>query len=116
VIEKLLEEDQVSSIGIGCAGPDDFQNQIIISSPNLPFIKNYPLRQVVEGHFGIPTLVDNDVKTAALGELLYSKGKDRQPFFLITLGTGIGGALVSEGKIYRGISNTAGELAIWFLI
>jgi glucokinase len=110
VIESLLEEGPVSSIGIGCAGPDDFENQVVVTSPNLPFIKNYPLKGVVEERFAIPTLVDNDVKTAALGELIFGEGKDLQPFFLITLGTGIGGALVSEGKVFRGVCNTAGEI------
>jgi len=110
VIEGLLEKSPASSIGIGCAGPNDFQNQIVVTSPNLPFIRNYPLKRVVEERFAIPTLVDNDVKTAALGELIFGDGKNLQPFFLITLGTGIGGALVSEGKVFRGVCNTAGEI------
>lgn len=110
VIESLLKKGPVSSIGIGCAGPDDFENQIVVTSPNLPFIKDFPLRKAVESHFGIPTLVDNDVKVAALAELIFGQGKESQPFFFITLGTGIGGALVTDGKVYRGISNTAGEI------
>jgi glucokinase len=110
VIESLLRQGSASSIGIGCAGPDDFEKQIVVTSPNLPFIKNYPLKKLVEERFGIPTLVDNDVKTAALGELIFGEGKSLQPFFFITLGTGIGGALVSEDRIFRGISNMAGEI------
>ncbi|MCR4428369.1 MAG: ROK family protein [Caldiserica bacterium] len=110
VIDDLKENFPVASIGIGCAGPDDFFNQLVVTSPNLPFIKNYPLQRIVQDRFGILTVVDNDVKTAALAELVLGKGKDFQPFFFITLGTGIGGALVYDGKIYRGASNTAGEI------
>lgn len=110
VIKNLKKGFNISSIGIGCAGPDDFFNQVIVTSPNLPFIKNYPLQKIVQDRFQIPTIVDNDVKTAALAELVLGKGRDFQPFFFITLGTGIGGALVSDGKIYRGASNTSGEI------
>ncbi|MCX5976498.1 MAG: ROK family protein [Coprothermobacterota bacterium] len=110
VIDSLLAAGEVASIGIGCAGPVDPILQIAAVSPNIAFPRDYPLGRVVERRYGIPTLIENDVKAAALGELYFGQGLRVRDFVLVTLGTGIGGAIVHEGKLLRGAGNAAGEI------
>ncbi|MCX5971509.1 MAG: ROK family protein [Coprothermobacterota bacterium] len=110
VIDTLLNAGGATSIGIGCAGPVDPILQIAAVAPNIAFLRNYPLGRVVEGRYGIPTRIENDVKVAALGELYFGQGMRVQDFVLVTLGTGIGGTIVHEGKLLRGVGNAAGEI------
>ncbi|MBT9151105.1 MAG: Glucokinase [candidate division WS2 bacterium] len=115
VIEKLIQESKnlslnICSIGVGCAGLIDHKNGITIESANLPFLKRFPLRDTVYKFAGIPTTIDNDVKMGAIGEMFYGEGKGIKDFVFLTLGTGIGGAIIINGKVYRGISNHSGEI------
>jgi len=110
VIDSLLCAGEIASIGIGCAGPVDPVLQIAAIAPNIAFMRNYPLGRVVEARYGLPTRIENDVKVAALGELYFGQGMNVQDFALVTLGTGIGGTIVHEGKLLRGVGNAAGEI------
>ncbi|MBT9175256.1 MAG: Glucokinase [candidate division WS2 bacterium] len=115
VIEKLIQENKAMSsricgIGVGCAGLIDHKNGITIESANLPFLKRFPLRYTLYKFTGIETTIDNDVKMGAIGEMFYGEGKGVKDFVFLTLGTGIGGAIIINGKVYRGITNHSGEI------
>lgn len=108
--ETKLEATDVEGIGFGFPGQIDCQKGIVRLAPNIPGWINIPIAEIIEKEFGIPTRVDNDVRTAALGELNYGAGIGCQNMVCITVGTGIGSGLVINGKLVRGASNAAGEL------
>ena len=108
--ETKLEAKDIEGMGFGFPGQIDCQNGIVRLAPNIPGWVNVPIAEIMEKEFSIPTRVDNDVRTAALGELNYGAGVGCQNMVCITVGTGIGSGLVINGKLVRGASNAAGEL------
>jgi len=110
IIEKLKESFEVKSVGIGCAGFIDYINGVVHESPNINFLKNFPLGKTIYEKIKIPVFVDNDVKAGGVAEMYLGSGKNHKNFVYITLGTGIGGCIVYNGKILRGANNMAGEI------
>ncbi|MCQ2738729.1 MAG: ROK family protein [bacterium] len=108
--ETKLQAANIEGMGFGFPGQIDCQKGIVRLAPNIPGWVNVPIAEIMEKEFCIPTRVDNDVRTAALGELNYGAGIGCQNLICITVGTGIGSGLVINGKLVRGASNAAGEL------
>lgn len=113
-IDRLLEQTQVDlseiqSIGVGSAGQIDRKNGVIIGALNLDCY-NLDLKRILEEKFKIPTFVGNDVEVAALGEQKFGAGRNCDDFVCVFVGTGIGSAIVKDGKLMRGATGTAGEL------
>lgn len=112
--EKLLKRNRyqlsdLKAAGIGCPGTIDMKDGIVIAAPNLPF-RQTPLRRMVSDSIGCPCIVENDANAAAWGEYAAGAGKDVSDFVFFTLGTGIGGGIISDGTMIRGYSGQAGEL------
>ncbi|MDR2817886.1 MAG: ROK family protein [Endomicrobium sp.] len=107
---KLKNYPKIKSIGVGIAGDIDSKRGIVRFSPNLPKWKNVQLKKMLEKLTNKKTFVDNDANTAAVGAFwLDVKGKS-QNLICITLGTGVGGGLIFNKKLYVGASGTAGEV------
>ena len=106
-IDTFYSRD-VSGIGIGCPGPLDIKRGRILDPRNLP-LHNFNLRQAAAKKYRVPVFLDNDANCFALGEAIYGAGKGRKIVVAFTMGTGIGGGIVIEGKILHG-RNNAGEL------
>ncbi|MHB9156385.1 MAG: ROK family protein [Endomicrobiales bacterium] len=101
---------KLSGTGIGVAGDIDQERGVVRFSPNLPGWKNADLRKILGNALPKPIVVDNDANAAALGAYwLDAKGKI-QNLICITLGTGVGGGLICEGKLFRGATGSAGEI------
>ncbi len=101
---------RISGTGIGVAGDIDQKRGVVRFSPNLPRWKNANLRILLGRDLPKPIVVDNDANAAALGAFwLETKGKAHN-LLCVTLGTGVGGGIICEGKLYRGASGTAGEI------
>jgi glucokinase len=115
-IEKCIAElipgrkQKISGIGIGAPGV--VTKGIVKYPPNFRAWKEVNLKKTFEKKFKIETEVDNDANCAGLAELMFGQGKKYRNFLFLTLGTGIGGALVMDGKIYRGEQNGAGEFGM----
>jgi glucokinase len=101
------------AIGVGFGGPVDFRNGTICCSHQIEGWKDFPLRNWLASRSGLPVAVDNDANTATLGEALHGSGIGFNPVFYVTLGSGVGGGLVVDGKIYHGA--TPGEAEIGHL-
>ncbi|HBZ36559.1 MAG TPA: hypothetical protein DHS36_00295 [Candidatus Veblenbacteria bacterium] len=99
---------RVQTIGVGCPGPLDIKRGLIINPPNLPF-KNFPFKQFLEQETLLPITIDNDANVFTLAEAILGAGKKYQNVIGLTLGTGVGGGIVINKKIYHGRGN-AGEL------
>ena len=104
-----LETSQIRAIGIGSPGPLDPETGVIIFAPNLGW-SNVPLKAKLETIFGIPTCVDNDVNVGTLGEYAFGAGQGVKNLVGIFVGTGIGGGIILDGKLFHGINKTAGEI------
>ncbi len=108
--ESGVDKSAVEGIGFGFPGQIDYKNGIVRELPNIPGWTNVPIAKIMEDEFGIKTRVDNDVRCAALGELKYGAGQGCQNLLCLTVGTGIGSAIITNGKLVRGASNVAGEI------
>lgn len=107
----LRESGKIASaVGIGVAGQIDKTNGIVRSSPNLPDWQNVPLRGKLEEALGIPVIVNNDVRVITWGEWQHGAGQGVNDLVCLFVGTGIGGGIVSDGRLLEGCQNTAGEL------
>jgi len=114
-VKELLQRNQVDesdlpAIGVGCAGHIRFKDGVIITTSNLEGFNNYPLREKLQSHFGIPVILDNDANAQAVGEHKFGAGKGYEDMIFVTISTGIGAGLIINGKPYRGMTGTAGEI------
>lgn len=105
-LEKAKQEAQ--SLGIGVAGQVDSEG-VVQFAPNLNW-RNVPLREKLENQMGMPVVVINDVRAATLGEWYFGAGKGVEDLVVLFIGTGIGGGVISGGKMLIGCSKAAGEL------
>jgi glucokinase len=101
---------QICAIGIGAAGISNPEAGILFTSPNLPALRDVPLRDIMQERLGRKTFVINDANAAALGEFYFGAARGVRNFIYITLSTGIGGGIVIDGKIYTGAIGAAGEV------
>lgn len=113
-IAKLLEEAQLTreslgGIGIGCPGPLDLQEGIILEAPNLGW-KNVPLKKSLEREFGCPVFVSNDVDAGVYGEYRFGAAEGARTALGVFPGTGIGGAMIYDGQIFRGKTSSCLEI------
>jgi glucokinase len=108
---RMKNFKKLSGTGVGVAGDIDQKKGAVRFSPNLIAWKNIPLRRMLERRqLPKPVVIDNDANVAALGAFwLEAKGKVRN-LVCVTLGTGVGGGVVCEGKLYRGATGSAGEI------
>ena len=107
---QLLEGRQLRGVGIGVAGVLDPVAGRIVQSPNLPYMDGFPLREKLESELGAPVTMMNDANAAALGEYFAGAPGASGSMFLLTLGTGVGGAFVQDGRIWEGAAGMAGEV------
>ena len=113
LVEQLLQAAQVSvqAVGIGCPGLVDVKNGITRFFPNLPTQwRNVPAAEWLSTRLHCPVFLLNDVRTATLGELVFGHGRHVQTMAFFSLGTGVGGGLVIDGKLRLGSLGAAGEL------
>lgn len=101
---------EISMVGAGMAGFCDGSRGIVHESPNLPGVKDLHLAEELSNGFGLPAFVENDATAAAWGEFLFGDNKGIRHMLAVTLGTGIGGGLVLDGRLYRGARGFAGEI------
>jgi glucokinase len=104
-----VERDAIIGVGIGSPGPLDRQRGLVIVTPNLGW-RNFPLRDQVSAAVGLPATLDNDANCATLGEWWIGAARGGRHVVGITIGTGIGGGLVLDGKLFHGASDVAGEI------
>jgi len=99
----------LKSIGISCGGPLDSKKGIIYSPPNLPGWDNVPVKDIFTKKYGVPVGIQNDANACALAEWLMGAGKGTQNMIFLTFGTGMGGGLILNGKLYTGTNDLGGE-------
>lgn len=104
-----IVSDQVVGVGAGIPGAVDAVRGIVFLAPNLGW-HDVPIRDLLEARLELPVVVDNDANCAALGEWWTGAGRGSRLLVTATLGTGIGGGIVRDGRVLRGVSGAAGEI------
>jgi glucokinase len=106
---KLPDNEKLVAIGVGAAGQIDRQAGVILDAPNLG-VHDMPLGDILSKQFNVPVTIGNDVEVAAQGEYLYGSGRGYNNFVCLFVGTGIGSGIVQNGRLYTGLTGTAGEI------
>jgi glucokinase len=107
-IAELLAED-IRAVGVGVPSTIDQTAGRAVSSVNVP-LAGVDLRESLSARFGIPVAIENDANAAALAEHRFGAGRETRHMVMLTLGTGIGGGLILDGRLYRGAVGAAAEL------
>ncbi len=111
IIKMIEQYDNIDRIAISTAGQVDSENGIVVySTKNIPYYTGMAVKSLIENKTGIKTYVENDVNSAAIGEAQFGAAKGEDNFICLTLGTGIGGAIFLNGKLFKGTNSCAGEL------
>ncbi|MBM3162954.1 MAG: ROK family protein [Chlorobi bacterium] len=111
-----LSGSEFAGIGLGAPGAVDTEKGTLSYPPNLPGWITFPLRDKLQEalresfHAPAPVVIENDANVAAYGEAVYGAGRRFSDFLMVTLGTGVGGGIVLDRKLYRGPNGTAGEI------
>ncbi|MEL6401509.1 MAG: ROK family protein [Cyanobacteria bacterium J06626_4] len=111
-IDQLDPDRQVRAIGIGTPGPADAAGRIARVAINLAGWQEVPLAEWIETQTGLPVVLANDANCAGLGEAWLGSGCDFSNLIVLTLGTGVGGAIILDGELFVGHMGTAGELGL----
>jgi glucokinase len=109
IAETGAERSDFLGVGIGSPGPLDRVRGVVIVTPNLGW-RDFPLRDEVSSRVNLPASLDNDANCATLGEWWCGAAKGGRNVVGLTIGTGIGGGLILDGKLYHGASDAAGEI------
>ena len=94
--------EAIAAVGLGSPGTMDLPRGLLLDPPNLPGWQNLPIRDLLAGRLGKPTVLQNDGNAAAYGEYWAGAGRNTRSLVLFTLGTGIGCGIVEEGRIIEG--------------
>lgn len=110
IVEIIKDLGGADRIGISTAGQvDSVKGKIIYATDSIPGYTGTKIKEIIEAETGIPTAVENDVNSAAVGEAVFGAAKGCENFICLTFGTGIGGAIFIDGRLFTGSSFSAGE-------
>lgn len=120
VFEKLLvnidemfekhSKEGITAIGISCGGPLNSKKGVILSPPNLPGWDNVEIVKILESKYNIPTFLENDANAGALVEWKLGAAKGKNDVVFLTMGTGMGAGIISDGRLISGKNSMAGEV------
>ena len=109
LVLELKRDHDIEAVGVGAAGFVDVRRSTVLFAPNLAW-RDEPLKAELERLTDLPVVVENDANAAAWGEFAFGGGKDVDDLLLVTVGTGVGGGLVLDGKLHRGAFGVAAEI------
>lgn len=105
-----IKKEQILSVGVGAPGPVDSKNGILLSATNINLSPHYRLQKELSDYMALPVILENDANCAVLGERWIGSGIGYKDIVLLTIGTGIGGGIISNGQLMRGNGGSAGEI------
>ena len=109
VIQELLAQHEATSVGISAAGFVSSDRQTMLATPNIAGWNGINLMTEISREVDLPIVIENDANAAAWGEAIYGAGRGESELMMVTVGTGIGGGIISNGALYRGAFGVAAE-------
>ncbi|MFM8927265.1 MAG: ROK family glucokinase [Rhodoluna sp.] len=109
MVNNLSVGRQIASVGVAAAGFIDANRAEVIYAPNLSW-RNEPLKENLEKALNLPVVIENDANAAGWAEFRFGAGQNSKNMVMITIGTGVGGAIIADGKLYRGGFGIGAEL------
>ena len=109
LVAQLVAEHAVTAVGVGAAGYIASDRSTVLFAPNIAW-RNEPLGADLSRLIGLPVVVENDGNVAAWGEFRYGAGRDHDDQLMVTVGTGVGGGVIADGRLLRGAHGVAGEI------
>ncbi len=110
ITNNALGEKGVEAIGVSCGGPLDSASGTVLCPPNLPGWENIPLAKLLSDRYNAPCFIMNDANACALAEWKLGAGRGCRNMIFLTMGTGMGGGVIAEGRLLIGASDMAGEI------
>lgn len=115
LVRRLAEQagrngHEIVGVGIGSPGTLNRTRGVVIAPPNLPGWRDVPVVERVQSAVGLPVVLDNDANNAALGEFMAGAGRGVRSLVMFTLGTGVGGGIILDGRLFRGANDRGAEL------
>ncbi len=109
VANELAAREKIEAVGLSIAGLVSSDRSTMLATPNIADLDGVPLQRLLEEAIGLPVCVENDANAAAWGETVFGAGRGCEHLMLLTVGTGIGGGIVTNGELYRGAFGLAAE-------
>jgi glucokinase len=106
----LTESAVIKAAAVVVPGTVDSANKVVVQVPNIPCLDGFPLKQALAKELGWPVVLENDANAAALGEMWQGAARGYSTIVCLTLGTGVGGGIILQGKLWRGADGSAGEV------
>jgi glucokinase len=97
-------------VSVVVPGTVQVENGVVMKAPNVPCLDGFRLAAALESELEWPAVLENDANAAAVGEMWKGAGRNRKTIIMVTLGTGVGGGIILDGKLWRGIDGSAGEI------
>ena len=110
IAENRLDKTGIEAIGVSCGGPLDSKSGTVLCPPNLPGWENIPLAKLLSDKYLVPCFIMNDANACALAEWKLGAGRGCENMIFLTMGTGMGGGVIAEGRLLAGASDMAGEI------
>lgn len=105
-----MEFSSLTAVGVSCGGPLDSKRGLVMSPPNLPGWDNIPLAEMISKKYGVPAFIQNDANACALVEWKLGAGRGREHMIFLTMGTGMGAGVITEGRLLCGRNDMGGEV------
>jgi glucokinase len=102
--------DSISAISVVVPGTVNVEDGVIVKAPNVPCLDGFRLAAALEGELKRPAILENDANAAAVGEMWQGAGRGLSALVCVTLGTGVGGGIILDGKLWRGVDGSAAEI------
>ena len=101
---------QISAVSIAVPGTVNFEDGVVVKAPNVPCLDGFRLGAAVESELKLPAILENDANAAAIGEMWQGAGRGYKSIVCVTLGTGVGGGIILDGNLWRGVDGSAAEI------
>jgi glucokinase len=101
---------KISAVSVAVPGTVDFEEGLVVKAPNVPCLDGFRLSAALHDELKLPAIVENDANAAAVGEMWQGAGRCYRHLVCVTLGTGVGGGIILDGKLWRGVDGSAGEI------
>lgn len=104
------EPDRLKAISVVVPGTVNVERGTVVKAPNLPCLNNFPLAAALANKLGVPAILENDANAAAVGEMWQGAARGCRTIICVTLGTGVGGGIILDGELWRGVDGAAAEI------